>query len=50
MTAMVAQCTDDQVPECPVIDALFEMRPILDLAALRRLQRTGQGLPQITQT
>jgi MerR family mercuric resistance operon transcriptional regulator len=28
MTAMVAQCTDDQVPECPVIDALFEIRPI----------------------
>ncbi|KAB2784551.1 MerR family transcriptional regulator, partial [Brucella anthropi] len=22
------QCTGDQVPECPVIDALFEMRSI----------------------
>ena len=28
MSNMAAQCTGDQVPECPVIDALFEMRSI----------------------
>jgi MerR family mercuric resistance operon transcriptional regulator len=27
MSNMAAQCTGDQVPECPIIDALFEMRP-----------------------
>jgi MerR family mercuric resistance operon transcriptional regulator len=29
MAGMAAQCTDDQVPECPVIDALFEMKPVV---------------------
>ena len=28
MASMAAQCTGDQVPECPVIDALFEMKPV----------------------
>ena len=28
MSQMAAQCTRDQVPECPVIDALFEMKPV----------------------
>jgi len=28
MSDMAAQCTADQVPECPIIDALFEMRSI----------------------
>lgn len=28
MSHMAAQCTRDQVPECPVIDALFEMKPV----------------------
>ena len=28
MSDMAAQCTGDQVPECPIVDALFEMRPV----------------------
>ena len=28
MSDMAAQCTGGQVPECPVIDALFKMRPV----------------------
>ena len=28
MTDMAARCRADQVPECPIIDALFEMRPV----------------------
>ncbi|MDH0614135.1 MULTISPECIES: helix-turn-helix domain-containing protein [Hyphomicrobiales] len=28
MSDMAAQCSGDQVPECPIIDALFEMRPV----------------------
>jgi MerR family mercuric resistance operon transcriptional regulator len=28
MASMAAQCTDNQVPDCPVIDALFEMKPV----------------------
>lgn len=28
MSDMAAQCTRDQVPECPIIDALFEMMPV----------------------
>ncbi|MGH7123124.1 MAG: MerR family transcriptional regulator [Stellaceae bacterium] len=28
MADMAAQCTGDRVPECPVIDALFDPRPI----------------------
>ena len=28
MSEMAAQCTGDQIPECPIIDALFEMRPV----------------------
>jgi MerR family mercuric resistance operon transcriptional regulator len=28
MSEMAARCTADQVPECPIIDALFEMRPV----------------------
>jgi MerR family mercuric resistance operon transcriptional regulator len=30
MASMAAQCTDNQVPDCPVIDALFEMKPVSD--------------------
>lgn len=28
MSDMAAQCTRDQVPQCPIIDALFEMKPV----------------------
>ena len=28
MSDMAKQCKGDQLPECPIIDALFEMRPI----------------------
>lgn len=28
MSDMASKCSGDQIPECPVIDALFEMRPI----------------------
>src|SRR5262249_60903138 len=28
MSEMASQCTADQVPVCPVIDALFEMQPV----------------------
>ncbi|TPI19362.1 helix-turn-helix domain-containing protein [Mesorhizobium sp. B4-1-1] len=28
MSEMAARCTTEQIPECPIIDALFEMRPI----------------------
>src|SRR5215470_13567888 len=45
MSEMAAQCTADQVPECPVIDALFEMRPALERSRLdhgrKRSGRTG---------
>ena len=29
MADMAAQCTGDRVPQCPVIDALFDSRPML---------------------
>ena len=28
MSDMAKQCKGDRVPECPIIDALFEMRPV----------------------
>ena len=28
MSTMAAQCTRNKVPDCPIVDALFEMRPI----------------------
>lgn len=28
MSEMAAQCTRDKVPDCPIVDALFEMRPV----------------------
>ena len=28
MSDMAEQCTGDQLPKCPIIDALFEMRPV----------------------
>ena len=28
MSEMARQCKGDQVPECPIIDALFEMQPV----------------------
>lgn len=28
MSDMAARCTADRVPECPIIDALFDMRPV----------------------
>lgn len=28
MTDMARQCKGDKVPECPIIDALFEMKPV----------------------
>lgn len=36
MASMAAQCTDDQVPECPVIDALFEMKSVASSSRRRR--------------
>lgn len=30
MSDMAQQCKGDQLPECPIIDALFEMRPAND--------------------
>jgi len=27
MSDMAKQCKGNQVPDCPIIDALFEMRP-----------------------
>jgi MerR family mercuric resistance operon transcriptional regulator len=33
MASMAAQCTDDQVPDCPVIDALFDMKPVQSAAS-----------------
>jgi len=45
MSEMAAQCTADQVPECPVIDALFEMKPVSARGRLdhgrQRSGRTG---------
>jgi MerR family mercuric resistance operon transcriptional regulator len=32
MASMAAQCTDNQVPDCPVIDALFDMKPVQSAA------------------
>lgn len=29
MSDMAKQCKGDQLPECPIIDALFEMRPLI---------------------
>jgi MerR family transcriptional regulator, mercuric resistance operon regulatory protein len=29
MADMAAQCTGNQIPECPIIDALFDPRPML---------------------
>jgi len=28
MSEMAAQCTRDEVPDCPIVDALFEMQPV----------------------
>jgi MerR family mercuric resistance operon transcriptional regulator len=42
MSDMAAQCTGDQVPECPIIDALFEMRPVVGQAR-RRKARAAKG-------
>lgn len=36
MSDMAAHCKRDQVPECPIIDALFEMRPV----ARQRVKKT----------
>jgi MerR family mercuric resistance operon transcriptional regulator len=30
MTGMIAECSGDQIPECPVIDALFNARPLTE--------------------
>ena len=35
MSEMATRCTADQVPECPIIDALFEMRPVGEPHPLR---------------
>jgi MerR family mercuric resistance operon transcriptional regulator len=42
MSEMAAQCTADQVPECPVIDALFDARPLTSHTAASR------GIPRET--
>lgn len=36
MSNMAASCTRDRIPECPVIDALFDMPPV---------QRSGPPIP-----
>ena len=28
MAGMVAQCTRDRIPDCPIVDALFDARPL----------------------
>lgn len=30
LSDMAKQCSGDQLPECPIIDALFEMRPVIN--------------------
>lgn len=42
MSDMAARCTADQVPECPIIDALFEMRPVAGRTP-HRSARTVKG-------
>jgi MerR family mercuric resistance operon transcriptional regulator len=42
MSDMAARCTGGQVPECPIIDALFEMRPVI-AQARRRHSQTRKG-------
>ena len=44
MSDMAARCNGDQVPECPIIDALFEMRPVVKRAP-RRSTRVAKGTP-----
>jgi MerR family mercuric resistance operon transcriptional regulator len=41
MTEMAAACSGDRVPECPIIDALFEARPLSGRA------RAEQMLPSL---
>lgn len=43
MSDMAAQCKGDQVPECPIIDALFEMRPIVERKRPNPSLRRGRG-------
>lgn len=31
LSAMAAQCEDDEIPDCPIIDALFEEKPHREL-------------------
>jgi MerR family transcriptional regulator, mercuric resistance operon regulatory protein len=31
MDDMVAQCSGDRIPECPIIDALFDPRPLIPI-------------------
>ncbi|MGF6310499.1 DNA-binding transcriptional MerR regulator [Bradyrhizobium sp. i1.8.4] len=33
MSDIAARCTGDQVPDCPIIDALFEMQPVAGRSA-----------------
>ncbi len=42
MSEMAAQCKGDQVPECPIIDALFEMRSIAGGARPARARRGAE--------
>ncbi|AUD00086.1 MerR family transcriptional regulator (plasmid) [Bradyrhizobium sp. SK17] len=42
MSDMAAQCKGDQVPECPIIDALFEMRSVAGGARPARARRRAE--------
>jgi hypothetical protein len=39
MANMVAQCAHDRVPDCPVVDALFQARPLDGAQRLTRRHR-----------
>jgi MerR family transcriptional regulator, mercuric resistance operon regulatory protein len=40
MSDMAARCRGGKVPECPIIDALFEMRPLMTRAPGRGRRTT----------
>lgn len=42
MSEMAAQCTRNKVPDCPIVDALFEMRPNSTLQSGGRTGRTAR--------
>lgn len=44
MNEMAAQCSGDQIPECPIIDALFDARPLLR-KPVNRSSHSARTLP-----